>query len=148
MGHIGFRPQSVNQLGGYRVQGRSNEVAEQLLEDAQAIEESGAYAVVLELIPSPLAAVITSRLSIPTIGIGAGPHCDGQVQVFHDVMGLLTDFVPKHARRYAELAETIGAATAQYIRDVQAGAFPSESESFEMKESVLEEVAGVRGSPT
>lgn len=142
MGHIGLTPQSVNQLGGYRVQGKSAKAAVDLMEDAKTLAEAGAYAVVLELVPAPLAALITERLSAPTIGIGAGPDCDGQVQVFHDLLGLLIDFQPKHARRYANLAETIGNAVAEYAREVQEQSFPSEGESFSMKPSVLEELTG------
>ena len=142
MGHIGLTPQSVNQLGGYRVQGKSAKAAVDLMEDARTLAEAGAYAVVLELVPAPLAALITERLSAPTIGIGAGPDCDGQVQVFHDLLGLLIDFQPKHARRYANLAETIGNAVAEYAREVQDQSFPSEGESFSMKPSVLEELTG------
>jgi 3-methyl-2-oxobutanoate hydroxymethyltransferase len=147
MGHIGLTPQSVNQLGGYRVQGRTSRTAEELIEDARALEEAGAYSVVLELVPAALASMITEHLSIPTIGIGAGVHCDGQVQVFHDLMGLFTDFAPKHARRYANLAETIKAAAAEYISDVQGQSFPSDKESFDMKESVLAELAGQPSGP-
>ena len=142
MAHIGLTPQSVNQLGGFRVQGRSSESAAALVEDAQALEEAGAYAIVLELVPGPLAALITERVSIPTIGIGAGVRCDGQVQVFHDLFGLAIDFVPKHARPYARLADTIKSAAGKYVNDVQAGAFPTDSESFTMRESVLAEIAG------
>jgi 3-methyl-2-oxobutanoate hydroxymethyltransferase len=147
MGHIGLTPQSVNQLGGYRVQGRTSKAAEELIEDARALEEAGAYSVVLELVPAALAGMITERLSIPTIGIGAGVQCDGQVQVFHDLMGLFTDFAPKHARRYANLAETIKAAAAEYMSDVQGQSFPSDKESFDMKESVLAELAGQPSGP-
>ena len=142
MGHIGLTPQAVNQLGGYRVQGKSSKAAIEVLEDARALEEAGAYAMVLECIPAPLAGLITERLSIPTIGIGAGVHCDGQVQVFHDLLGLLADFTPKHARRYAGLAEAINGAVTKYIADVQGQAFPSQEESFPMDQSVLEELAG------
>ena len=143
MGHIGLTPQSVNQLGGYRVQGKSAEHAKALLEDAAALEEAGVYSVVLESMPSPLAGLITERLAVPTIGIGAGEHCDGQVQVFHDLLGLYTDFVPKHTRRYANLAETIASAVADYIADVQARRFPTERESFTMDAGVLEGLAGL-----
>ena len=145
MAHIGLTPQSVNQLGGYRLQGRSSESAAALVEDARVLEEAGAYAIVLELVPGPLAALMTERVSIPTIGIGAGVRCDGQVQVFHDLFGLAIDFVPKHARPYARLADTIKSAAGKYVNDVQAGAFPTDSESFTMRESVLAEIAG--GSP-
>ena len=147
MGHIGLTPQSVNQLGGYRVQGKSAKAAIDLMEDARVLAEAGAYAVVLELVPAPLAALITERLSVPTIGIGAGPDCDGQVQVFHDLLGLLLDFEPKHARRYANLAETIGNAVAEYAREVQEHSFPSERESYSMKPSVLEELTGLPAQP-
>ena len=137
MGHIGLTPQSVHALGGYRVQGRSKAAARRLRDDALALQDAGAYAVVLECVPAPLSRLITQRLTIPTIGIGAGPDCDGQVQVFHDLLGLFDDFVPQHARRYANLADAIGAAFQQYADDVRSGAFPSESESFTMNESLL-----------
>lgn len=140
MGHIGLTPQAVNQLGGYRVQGKSPEAATGLIDDALALDEAGAYAIVLESVPSPLARLITERVSVPTIGIGAGAECDGQVQVFHDLLGLFTDFAPKHARRYAQLGENIKEAVALYISDVQSGSFPSDSESFTMKPAVLEKV--------
>tara|TARA_Y100000310_G_scaffold322792_1_gene382281 strand:+ start:3233 stop:4081 length:849 start_codon:yes stop_codon:yes gene_type:complete len=142
MGHIGLTPQSVNQLGGYRVQGKSLSAAMDLMEDARVLEEAGAYAIVLECVPAQLAKLISERVKVPTIGIGAGVGCDGQVQVFHDFLGLLSDFVPKHARRYAELGETIKNAAAAYISDVQEEAFPTEKESFTMSESVLHELEG------
>ena len=137
MGHIGLTPQSVNALGGYRVQGRSRAAARRVLDDALALQDAGAYSVVLECVPSPLARLITQRLTIPTIGIGAGPDCDGQVQVFHDMLGLFADFVPRHARRYASLADDIGAAFRRYADDVRSGAFPTAAESFTMNESLL-----------
>lgn len=140
MGHIGLTPQSVNALGGYRVQGRTRATARRLLDDAVALQDAGAYSVVLECVPGPLAKVITGRLTIPTIGIGAGPDCDGQVQVFHDMLGLFPDFLPKHARRYATLADDISAAFGKYAEDVRAGAFPDESESFTMNEAVLSDL--------
>ena len=138
MGHIGLTPQAVNQLGGYRVQGRSLKDAVRLMEDARALEEAGAYAIVLECVPAQLASMITERVGIPTIGIGAGAGCDGQVQVFHDMMGLYQDFTPKHARQYAQLGKTIVEATQGYIRDVESEQFPGDSESFRLSESVLE----------
>lgn len=140
MGHIGVTPQSVNALGGYRVRGRSPEQAAQLLQDALALEAAGAYAVVLELVPAPLARIISQRLTIPTIGIGAGPYCDGQVQVLHDMLGLFTDFVPRHAKQYADLGQTIKGAFEQYAQEVRDGAFPTEKESFAMDESQLTEL--------
>ena len=142
MGHVGLTPQSVNQLGGYRVQGKTISDAIRLMEDTRALEEAGAYAVVLECVPSALAQMITDRLSIPTIGIGAGAGCAGQVQVLHDFLGLFTDFLPKHARRYANLAETIQDAASQYISDVHLGEFPTDKESYKMSQSVLDELAG------
>ncbi len=141
MGHIGLTPQSVNQLGGYRVQGKTPRTAAQLICDAQALEEAGAFAIVLECVPTPLSRLITQRLTVPTIGIGAGVHCDGQVQVLHDMMGLFTDFVPRHAKRYAFLADVFKEAVARYVTEVQEEAFPTEKESFSMDESVLEELA-------
>ncbi len=142
MGHVGLTPQSVNQLGGYRVQGKTISDAIRLMEDTRALEEAGAYAVVLECVPAALAQMITDRLSIPTIGIGAGAGCDGQVQVLHDFLGLFTDFLPKHARRYTNLAETIQDAASQYISDVHLGKFPTDKESYKMSQSVLDELAG------
>ncbi len=145
MGHIGLTPQSVNQLGGYKVQGKTLKAAVQLMKDAKALEEAGAFSIVLESVPTPLARLITQRLVIPTIGIGAGQFCDGQVQVFHDILGLFTDFVPKHARRYATLADTISKAVGQYAKDVQGGTFPGEKESHAMNEDVLRELTKLAG---
>lgn len=139
MAHIGLTPQSVNRFGGFRVQGREVESAAQLIRDAHAVEQAGAFAVVLELVPTPLAQTITDELTIPTIGIGAGPHTDGQVQVFHDILGLFDDFIPRHTRRYAEAGKTMQAAIAQYVADVQAGVFPAEENSFSMKDEVLKQ---------
>ena len=140
MGHIGLTPQSVNRFGGYRVRGKDKEEAAQLVRDAVALEEAGAFAVVLELLPTSLAGAISRRLTIPTIGIGAGPHCDGQVQVLHDMLGLFTDFAPKHARQYAKLAATISDALRRYVSEVQEGTFPGEKESFGMDDGVMKEV--------
>ena len=137
MGHIGLTPQSVNALGGYRVQGRTKAAARRVLDDALALQDAGAYSVVLECVPAPLAKVVTERLTIPTIGIGAGPHCDGQVQVFHDMLGLFPDFVPRHTRQYAQLGSDMTRAFEQYAEDVRTGAFPSEAESFAMNEQLL-----------
>jgi len=114
----------VHQFGGHRVQGKSSEAQEQMMADAQALEAAGVFAIVLELIPSELAERITNALKIPTIGIGAGPHCSGQVQVFHDVFGLYEDFVPKHAKRYATMADTMREATKKFAEEVRAKQFP------------------------
>ena len=145
MGHIGLTPQSINQLGKPTVQGNSAEAAGTLLEDATALQDAGAYSIVLESVPARLAKVITERLTIPTIGIGAGPYCDGQVQVSHDILGLLAvgihvDHVPRHVRRYAQLSDTIISAVSQYAEDVREGRFPSEEESFKMKRGILDEI--------
>jgi 3-methyl-2-oxobutanoate hydroxymethyltransferase len=130
MGHIGLTPQSVNAFGGFRVQGKTEEAGEQLLRDARAVEAAGAFAVVLESIPRELAARITAELKIPTIGIGAGPDCDGQVLVIHDLVGLSFGHKPKFTRRYANVGEIISHAAADYCRDVQLGSFPSDDESY------------------
>jgi 3-methyl-2-oxobutanoate hydroxymethyltransferase len=130
VGHIGLTPQSVHRMGGYRVQGKKEEQAARLMEDARAVEEAGAFAVVLEGIPLRLARRITEELSIPTIGIGAGPHCDGQVLVIHDILGLCEKYSPKFVKRYADLKPVIAAAVAEYLREVKGGAFPGEEHSF------------------
>jgi 3-methyl-2-oxobutanoate hydroxymethyltransferase len=130
MGHIGLTPQSVNAFGGFRVQGKTAEAGEQVLRDARAVEAAGAFAVVLESIPRELAARITAELRIPTIGIGAGPDCDGQVLVIHDLVGLSFGHKPKFTRRYAEVGEIISRAAAEYCRDVRQGSFPSDEESY------------------
>jgi 3-methyl-2-oxobutanoate hydroxymethyltransferase len=143
MGHIGLTPQSINQLGGYRVQGKTPAAAVRLVNDAVALEQAGAYAVVLECVPLELAKTITERLAIPTIGIGAGAHCDGQVQVFHDLLGLFQDFVPKHAKRYADLGAQITEAVRAYASDVREGTFPTEKESFLLDKAVFSEAARI-----
>jgi 3-methyl-2-oxobutanoate hydroxymethyltransferase len=143
MGHIGLTPQSINQLGGYKVQGKTPAAAVRLVNDAVALEQAGAYAIVLECVPLELAKTITERLAIPTIGIGAGPHCDGQVQVFHDLLGLFQDFVPKHARRYADLGAQIKNAAHAYTNDVRSGSFPTEKESFLLDKAVFSEAARI-----
>jgi len=125
----------------FKVQGKSDEAAARLLEDARALEQAGAFAVVLETVPAPLAALITRTISIPTIGIGAGAGCDGQVQVISDILGLFTDFVPKHAKQYARLAEASRAAITEYVREVKDGTFPTEQQSFSMDESILDGLA-------
>ena len=140
MGHIGLTPQSIHQLGGFKIQGKSLEAAKKLLEDARALEEAGAFAIVLETIPAPLASLISQRISIPTIGIGAGAGCDGQVQVVSDMLGLFTDFVPKHAKQYAKLADVMSAAIADYRDEVKDGSFPTEAQSFSMDENIIAEL--------
>ena len=140
MGHIGLTPQSIHQLGGHKIQGKSSAAARSLLKDAKALEKAGAFAVVLETIPAALAALITRSISIPTIGIGAGAGCDGQVQVISDILGQFTDFVPKHAKQYAKLADIMPKAITDYQTEVKNGSFPTEAQSFPMDESILEEL--------
>lgn len=140
MGHIGLTPQSIHQLSGHRVQGKTTESARRLLADAVALEQAGVFALVLELVPTPLAEIVTSRLKIPTIGIGAGPHCDGQVQVIHDMLGLFTDFVPRHARQYAKLAEVIKSAISDYVAETKSGVFPSPEHGSNMDEDLLKDL--------
>ena len=140
MGHIGLTPQSIHQLGGFRAQGKTLEVAKKLLKDAQALEDAGAFAIVLETIPTQLATFITQSIDIPTIGIGAGAGCDGQVLVINDLLGSFTEFVPKHAKQYAKLADIMSNAITQYYNEVKDGSFPTEEQSFSMDESILAEL--------
>ena len=140
MGHIGLTPQSIHQFGGFKVQGKTPEAATRLLDDARALEEAGAFAIVLETVPAPLATLITQRVSIPTIGIGAGIGCDGQVQVINDILGSFTDFVPKHAKQYVKLADIARTAITEYYDEVKAGSFPTDQQSFVMDESILAEL--------
>jgi 3-methyl-2-oxobutanoate hydroxymethyltransferase len=130
MGHVGMTPQSYRKFGGFKVQGRSRDSAEEIFEDAVALEKAGCFSIVLECVPDSLASRITGELSVPTIGIGAGPHCDGQVLVFHDLLGLSGDFRPKFVRRYAELGTEIREAARRFSEDVRSGDFPSSEETF------------------
>jgi 3-methyl-2-oxobutanoate hydroxymethyltransferase len=145
MGHIGLTPQSVYGLGGHRVQGKTIESARRLLADAFAVQEAGAFAVVLELVPTELAAAVTERLRIPTIGIGAGAGCSGQVQVITDLLGLTYGFIPKHAKQYEHLADRMKEAISDYASDVEAGTFPGPENSTAMDPAVLEQVLGGGG---
>jgi 3-methyl-2-oxobutanoate hydroxymethyltransferase len=130
MGHLGFTPQSVHALGGYRVQGREEEAAQRLVEDARALEEAGAFSIVLELMPAAVAARVTEAVSVPTIGIGAGAGCDGQVLVLPDLLGLNDRFTPKFLKRYASLADEVRSAVAEYGEDVRNGRYPDDEHSF------------------
>jgi len=130
MAHIGLTPQSIHRMGGYRVQGKKEEQAEKLLADARAVEEAGAFAVVLEGIPQKLARRITAELTIPTIGIGAGPQCDGQVLVIHDILGLCEKYSPKFVKKYADVKAVMTDAVTRYIGEVKGGEFPGEEHSF------------------
>jgi 3-methyl-2-oxobutanoate hydroxymethyltransferase len=141
MAHIGLTPQSVHQLGGWRVQGRDADSAHKLIDDALALEQAGAFAIVLETMPAQVAKEITSHLHIPTIGIGAGPDCDGQVQVFHDLLGM-SERTPKHAKHYANLTDTIQNAVADYISEVQDNLFPASEHSIQMDEAALNALYG------
>jgi 3-methyl-2-oxobutanoate hydroxymethyltransferase len=141
MGHVGLTPQSINALGGFHVQGKSADAARQLERDARAVEAASAFAIVLESMPRELAARITEKLRIPTIGIGAGPDCDGQVLVFHDLVGLTMGHTPKFARRYANLAAEISRAAAEYCSAVRNGTFPSDAESYHAPAELREQPA-------
>lgn len=145
MGHLGLTPQSVNQLGGYKLQAKTPAAAAKLVSDAKALEEAGAFAIVLETIPAKVAQCVTERVSVPTIGIGAGPYCDGQVQVLHDFLGLFQDFVPRHAKQYAQVGQVVLDAVRTYIDEVKSGAFPTAKHSFGMGKEVPQDVGAVYG---
>jgi 3-methyl-2-oxobutanoate hydroxymethyltransferase len=156
MGHIGLTPQSVHKMGGYVVQGKESDKAQQLLRDARALEAAGCYALVLECIPAELARIITGQLRIPTIGIGAGPHCDGQVLVVNDLLGLDPGFTPKFVKRFAELGAQASGAVSAYVSEVKARTFPDDAHSFHSstvrlvpaaEDGTPEEAAGVVGAP-
>lgn len=140
MGHLGLTPQSVHQLGGLKVQAKSLEAAQKLIDDSLALEEAGVFAIVLEAVPYKLARIVTQKVSVPTIGIGAGPYCDGQVQIINDILGSFTDFVPKHAKQYTKLADIMSNAITDYYNEVKSGAFPTEKHSFIIDETVLAEL--------
>jgi 3-methyl-2-oxobutanoate hydroxymethyltransferase len=146
MGHIGLTPQSATLLGGFKAQGRTAAKARRLLEDAAALEDAGCFAVVLEAVPAPVAARISERLTVPTIGIGSGPDCDGQVLVLHDVLGLYEGRSPRFARRYADIGAEIRAALERFGADVRSGAFPAEEHTYAMPEDELAAFLGVRSS--
>ena len=134
MGHLGLTPQSIHTMGGYRVQGKRPDVAHELVADARALAAAGVFAIVLEGVPDVLAQIITQEVPVPTIGIGAGPHCDGQVLVFHDVLGLHDGRLPKFVRQYARLADAATEALQQFFADIQAGKFPLDAETYHMDE--------------
>jgi 3-methyl-2-oxobutanoate hydroxymethyltransferase len=137
MGHIGLTPQSKTMLGGFRTQGRTTQQALALVEEARELEEVGCFSIVLEAVPTPVAAAITQRLSIPTIGIGAGPGCDGQVLVYHDLLGLSEGHLPRFVKRYANLSREIRDALEAYAEEVRSGAFPGEEHAYDMQEDEL-----------
>src|SRR3954466_3316534 len=142
LGHVGLPPQPASALGGYKLQGKDEETARRVLDGAMALERAGCWGVVLELIPAPLAKLVTERITIPTIGIGAGAQCDGQVLVFHDLVGMFSGFTPTFVKRYAEAGASIKDAVARYAAEVRAGTFPAEGQSFRMKEEVLRRIYG------
>lgn len=140
MAHIGLTPQSVNVFGGFKVQGKDEEAAKRLIEEAKAVEKAGAFAVVLECVPEKLSKIITESINIPTIGIGAGVNCDGQILVYQDMLGLFSDFTPKFVKRYANIGDDMKKAFANYIDDVNKGNFPDESHSFKISDEVIEKL--------
>ena len=140
MAHLGLTPQSIHAFGGHRVQGKTEEAAKKLLEDARAIEEAGAFAVVLECVPSKLAALITKELTIPTIGIGAGNCCDGQVLVYQDLLGMFSDFIPKFVKKYANVGEIMKEAFKEYKREVSSGVFPAKEHEYAISDEVIEKL--------
>lgn len=142
MGHIGLKPQTSSLWEGYRLQGRTAESARRLVQDAQALEKAGVFSIVLEMVASEVAEVVTRKVSVPTIGIGSGPGCDGQVLVLHDLLGIYEDMKPKFVKRYAELARPILDAVLRYTQDVKAGKFPEEISTFHMSPEELEKFRG------
>ena len=140
VGHIGMTPQSVNAFGGFKVQGKNIDDAKRIIDDAKAVERAGAFAVVLECVPTPLATYITEILSIPTIGIGAGNGCDGQVLVYQDMLGMYSDFTPKFVKKYGELGESMKNCFKEYCSEVKNCTFPKEENSFKMSEEVMKEI--------
>ena len=137
MAHIGLTPQSVNSLGGFKVQGKSEEAAKELIEAAKAVEKAGAFAIVLECVPAKLAEIISKEISIPTIGIGAGASCDGQILVYQDMLGMFSDFIPKFVKKYADLGSIMAEAFKGYIEDVSTGVFPAPEHGFKISEEVI-----------
>lgn len=140
MGHLGLTPQSINAFGGFKVQGKSEAAARKLLEDAKALEAAGAFAIVLECVPAKLAELVTKEISIPTIGIGAGAGCDGQILVYQDLLGMFSDFTPKFVKRYANIGELMKEAFASYKREVADGIFPQEEHQYKIDDDIIEKL--------
>ena len=140
MGHLGLTPQAINAFGGFKVQGKTQEAAEQLIEDALAVEKAGAFALVLECVPRKLADIITEKLTIPAIGIGAGNGCDGQILVYQDLLGMFSDFTPKFVKKYANVGEIMKDAFSAYIEDVKQGAFPEKKHEYDIADEVIEKL--------
>lgn len=140
MGHLGLTPQSINALGGHRVQGKTQQAAQKLLDDARALQESGAFAVVLECVPEKLADKVTKELEIPTIGIGAGSGCDGQVLVYQDMLGMFSDFTPKFVKKFANVGQVMKEAFKSYIDEIQQGSFPSQEHCYSIDDDIIEKL--------
>lgn len=140
MAHIGLTPQSINAFGGFKVQGKTEAAAKQLIEDAKAVEAAGAFAVVIEGVPAKLAKLVTEAINIPTIGIGAGPDCDGQILVYQDLLGMFSDFTPKFVKRYADIGSIMKDAFSSYIKEVQDQSFPEEKHCYTIKEEIIEKL--------
>jgi 3-methyl-2-oxobutanoate hydroxymethyltransferase len=138
--HLGLTPQSINTFGGYKVQGSDSETAQRLLNDAKAVESAGAFALVLECVPSKLAKLITDTLKIPTIGIGAGNFCDGQVLVYQDMLGMYSDFTPKFVKKYANIGEQMKEAFRAYCSEIQSGSFPSAEHEYDISDEIIEKL--------
>ena len=140
MAHLGLTPQSINAFGGFKVQGKNEAAARKLIDDAKAVEEAGAFALVLECVPAKLAKIISEQLTIPTIGIGAGAGCDGQILVYQDMLGMFSDYTPKFVKRFAEVGSVMKEAFANYIKEVQAETYPAEEHTFKIDDDVLEKL--------
>lgn len=140
MGHLGLTPQSINAFGGYKVQGKDEDAARKLIEDAKAIEAAGVFGIVLECVPAALAELVSKEISIPTIGIGAGAGCDGQILVYQDMLGMYSDFTPKFVKRYAEIGTAMKEAFKAYIEEIEQGAFPAEEHSYKIADEVIEKL--------
>jgi 3-methyl-2-oxobutanoate hydroxymethyltransferase len=141
MGHVGLTPQSIHRLGEFRVRGKKPDEAQKIITDALNLEKSGVFSIILECIPLELARIITEKLKVPTIGIGAGPYCDGQILVFHDLVGLSNGYLPKFVKKYAELSKIISQAVKAYMNDIKSGDFPDDRYSYHLKSDVLKEIS-------
>mgnify|MGYP001172825112 FL=1 len=144
MGHLGYTPQSINVFGGHKAQGKTFETAKKIYRDALLLQEAGVFAIVLECVPYKLAKFITEKLEIPTIGIGSGAMCDGQVLVIHDIIGMFRDFVPRHTKRYADVGEVLENSVKSYIKDITEGVFPTEKNSFTVEDEVIEALEKIK----
>ena len=140
MGHLGLTPQSINAFGGFKVQAKTEDAAKQLIEDAKALEAAGVFSIVLECIPAEVAKLVSEAVCVPTIGIGAGPDCDGQILVYQDMLGMFSDYVPKFVKRFAEVGEVMKAGFNDYIKEVSAGTYPAEEHTFKIDDDVLEKL--------